>query len=99
MSDDDIDRAIREGFVRDFPNEPRSGVHITHHERSAYQTGLAQNAKDAERLDWLLPLLMDGAEVPEADARTLALGRALIKGLSGRTAIDAAIAETEKDTP
>jgi hypothetical protein len=43
--------------------------------------------KDAERYRWALPILTDG---PEADQRALRLAAALMTGLDGDAAIDAA---------
>src|SRR6266705_534824 len=49
---------------------------------------LARLREDAARLEWVLPMLT-GEDSPVADARTRALGAALIGKMEGRDAIDA----------
>jgi hypothetical protein len=58
---------------------------------------IAALRRDAERMDWCLPLLT-GGENAETNARTMALVMALLRNLDGREAIDAAIAASQKDT-
>lgn len=48
-------------------------------------------AADAKRYRWLLPIVTAG---DECDARTLLVGAALMRGLDGDAAIDAAMAGT-----
>jgi hypothetical protein len=50
---------------------------------------LARMREDVARLEWVLPMLT-GEDNPIADARTRAMGLALIRKLNGREAIDAA---------
>jgi hypothetical protein len=50
---------------------------------------LARMREDVARLEWLLPVI-GGDDTPIANARTLALGKALMNKLDGREAIDAA---------
>lgn len=53
-----------------------------------------QQARDTERLEWALPLLT-GCDSDVANARARALAAALLLGLDGRAAIDAAMGKTE----
>lgn len=45
---------------------------------------------DTTRLDWVIPVI-SGSDTPDANVRTLQLGRALMRGKEGREAIDAAM--------
>jgi hypothetical protein len=48
--------------------------------------------KDSKRLAWLMPILT-GNDDALADARTQALARLLVSGLTGNALVDAAMAE------
>ena len=60
------------------------------------EAALAAARADAERLEFVLPMLC-GTDNPEADARTIAVGQALMSGLDGRAAIDHARAAMKGD--
>ena len=50
--------------------------------------------RDAKRFEWSLDLLL-GNDFQEADAKTIRLAKQLMRGLDGRAAIDAAMAQQE----
>lgn len=81
---DEIDRLKSEAVAADFriANDVAVIVGLTA-ERNAAQA-------DVKRLEWVLPIL-SLSDDNTADERTTAIGRQLIWGLTGRTAIDAAM--------
>ncbi len=50
----------------------------------------APGPTDTQRLDWLIPVIT-GEDTPETNVRTLQIGRQILRGKSGRDAIDGAM--------
>lgn len=72
-------------------------VHAICDQRDALRDECTKLGKDAARYRFVLPMI-GGEDSPEADRRTLLLGAALMRGLTGDDAVDAARAALAAET-